>query len=162
MQSWLDPINSECFCHIHDVRIWSLICYVIETVPYQPPNMLMQCFLSEARVLMCKAAAWMMTLLLRGEGRRRRLMAELSAAGVPYLTRSRVICHFYTSREAAGRTADHDQFSKSLLYIRQGTGTTRTSRTSWVQAENISLPGWMTWEYNTCSIMNWQHSFIHH
>lgn len=39
-------------------------------------------------------------------------MAELSAVGVPYLTRNRVICHFYISRGAAGRTADHDQFSK--------------------------------------------------
>lgn len=64
---------------------------------------------------MSVAAAWMMTLLLCGKGRRRRLIAELSTAGVPYLTRNRVICHFCTSRGAVGETVDHDQLSRKSV-----------------------------------------------
>lgn len=114
-------------------------------------------------MLMCEAAAWMMTLLLRGEGRGRRLMAELSAAGTPRLTRNRVICHVYTFPGAAGRTAAHDQSAcksaihqtrngdnediKDIMDIKGKKGSQKTS----IQIMNM---------YSSCSIMSLQHSFI--
>lgn len=98
------------------IRIWSLICFIMENVHRQPP-------LHVDAVLSARGLSvdvWGCCLdddppaVWRRQEKATNGRAEHS--GVPYLTRNGVICHFYTSTVAAGRTAAHDQFSWKPCY----------------------------------------------